>query len=184
MAHPMTSADGLVVNLSALQLVRGTDEDIVFVMATERLPGHEELVGRWSEAQHRSALVDGRHTYFIARVASDPVGFAIIRDWGSPEHVVHIKRLIVCHPGLGVGRAMLVQLAQLIFRETDAHRIWLGVFPSNARARRAYEAVGFQSEGVARGSAFFGGVHRDELVMSLLRPDWLSAESRLVSNRA
>jgi diamine N-acetyltransferase len=42
----------------------------------------------------------------------------------------------------------------------------------NARARRAYVAVGFKAEGVARGSAFFGGAHRDELVMALLRPEW------------
>jgi RimJ/RimL family protein N-acetyltransferase len=25
---------------------------------------------------------------------------------------------------------------------------------------------------VARGSAFFQGVHRDELVLAILRPDW------------
>jgi RimJ/RimL family protein N-acetyltransferase len=183
MERPMTSPDASVLNLAALQLVRGTEEDIPFIMATERLPGNEELVGRWSDARHRSALADGRHAYFIGRVESELAGFVIVRDWGSPEHVVHVKRLIVCHPGRGVGRALLAKLVERIFRETDAHRIWLGVFPSNARARRAYEAVGFQSEGIARGSAFFGGLHRDELVMSLLRPDWLSADSRRISNR-
>lgn len=31
--------------------------------------------------------------------------------------------------------------------------------------------VGFVPEGVARGSAFFGGVHRDEMVMAILRSD-------------
>jgi RimJ/RimL family protein N-acetyltransferase len=182
MAQLMTSADGSVLNLSALQLARGTDEDIAFVMAAERLPGYEELVGRWSEGRHRCALADGRHAYFVARVGSEAAGFVIVRDWGSPEHVVHIKRLIVCRPGLGVGRAILAKLVALIFRDTDAHRIWLGVFPSNARARRAYEAVGFQTEGIARGSAFFGGTHRDELIMSVLRPDWLSADSCRVSS--
>jgi diamine N-acetyltransferase len=50
--------------------------------------------------------------------------------------------------------------------------VWLGVFPDNTRARRAYEAVGFRAEGIARGSAFFYGVHRDELVMAVLRPVW------------
>ena len=64
---------------------------------------------------------------------------------------------------------------QLQFRETDAHRLWLGVFPDNARARRTYAVLGFREEGIARGSAFFGGVHRDELVMALLRPDWVAA---------
>jgi RimJ/RimL family protein N-acetyltransferase len=150
-------------------------------MATERLPGYDELVGRWNDAQHRAALADGRHAYFLARLESEPVGFAIVRDWGSPEHVVHIKRLIVSHPGQGVGRVLLAKLVELIFRDTEAHRLWLGVFPSNARARRAYEAVGFQAEGLARGSAFFGGAHRDELIMSLLRPDWLVNSGSMAS---
>jgi RimJ/RimL family protein N-acetyltransferase len=158
--------------------MRGTHDDISFVMATERLSGYEQLVGRWSDAQHRTALTNGRHAYFIARLNSEPVGFAIVRDWASPERVTHIKRMAVSRPGLGHGKALLAQLVELIFRDTDAYRIWLGVFPENARARRAYEAVGFQAEGVARGSAFFGGEHRDELVMALLRPEWSAGPSR------
>jgi RimJ/RimL family protein N-acetyltransferase len=120
-----------------LQLMRGTDGDIPFVMATERLPGYERLVGRWSEAQHRAALADNRHAYFIARLESEQIGFAIVRDWGSPEHVACIKRIAVASPGQGHGRALLAALVERIFRGTDAHRIWLGVFPDNARARRA-----------------------------------------------
>jgi diamine N-acetyltransferase len=67
---------------------------------------------------------------------------------------------------------LLRAVVDTIFHETDAHRVWLGVFPENARARRTYEAIGFKAEGVARGSAFFGGVHRDELIMAILRPEW------------
>ena len=158
-----------------LELVRATEADIPFIMATERLPGYEELVGRWSEAEHRAALAEDRYAYFIALAASQPVGFAIIRDWASREHVTCIKRIAVARPGQGDGRALLTCLVDRIFRETEAYRIWLGVFPDNARARRAYEAVGFKAEGVARASAFFGGVHRDELVMAVLRPEWTLA---------
>ena len=39
-------------------------------------------------------------------------------------------------------------------------------------ARRAYERSDFQAEGIARGSASLGDMHRDELVMALLRPEW------------
>jgi RimJ/RimL family protein N-acetyltransferase len=161
-----------VVKTESLQLVRGTADDIAFVMAAERSPGYDELVGRWSEAQHRAALADGRHAYFIARLRSQDIGFAIVRDWTSPERVACIKRIAVSTPGQGHGKMFLASLVELIFRETDAHRIWLGVFPENDLARRVYEAVGFKAEGLARGSAFFGGVYRDELVMALLRPEW------------
>jgi diamine N-acetyltransferase len=158
--------------VKTLQLIQGTADDIAFVMAAERLPGYQDLVGRWSEAQHRAALADGRHAYFIARLESQDIGFAIVRDWASPERVACIKRIAVSSPGQGHGKMFLAGLVDLIFGKTNAHRIWLGVFPENDRARRAYEAVGFKPEGLARGSAFFGGVHRDELVMALLRPEW------------
>lgn len=157
---------------SGLHISRCGEADLPFVMATERMPGFEDLVGRWEETRHRAAMADGRHAYFIARDGSEPVGFAIVRDWASPERVSLVKRIAVCCPGLGQGRAFLAKVVDATFEETDAWRVWLGVFPENARARRAYEAVGFQSEGVARGCAFFRNVYRDELIMALLRPEW------------
>jgi RimJ/RimL family protein N-acetyltransferase len=163
--------------VKTLQIVQGTADDIAFVMAAERLPGYEELVGRWSETQHRAALADGRHAYFTARLQSQDVGFAIVRDWASPERVACIKRIAVSNPGHGHGKIFLAGLVDRIFTKTDAYRIWLGVFPENDRARRAYEAVGFKAEGLARGSAFFGGAYRDELVMALVRPDWLAGRN-------
>jgi RimJ/RimL family protein N-acetyltransferase len=157
---------------NSLVIVRGGAADIPFIMATERTAGYEELVGRWDAARHRAAVIDGRHAYFVARDKSDPIGFVILRDWGSPERVALVKRIAIAQPGVGYGRALLTRVIDILFRETDAYRVWLGVFPENARARRCYEAIGFQAEGVARGSAFFYGVHRDELVMALLRPEW------------
>ena len=155
-----------------MELNRGRADDIDFIMATERLDGYEQLVGRWDAAQHRAALADGRHAYFVGRIDAKAVGFAIVRDWASAERVAHIKRIAVSRPGLGHGRSLLALLVERIFTDTDAYRIWLGVFPDNIRARHSYEAVGFQAEGVARGNAFFNGVHRDELVMALLRSEW------------
>ena len=169
---------GRVLKASPFELVRANEADISFIMATERLSGYEELVGRWSEVEHRSALADDRYAYFVARATSQPqpIGFAIVRDWASSERVTCIKRIAVARPGMGHGKTFLAQLVDRIFRDTDTHRLWLGVFPDNSRARRAYEAVGFKAEGVARGSAFFGGVYRDELVMALLRSEWPAAK--------
>ena len=128
--------------------------------------------GRWERKVHEAALADCHHAYFIARDDDRRIGFAILRGWASPERVTHLKRIAVGAPGRGDGKDFLRLIVKRVFAETDTHRLWLGVFPENARARRAYERVGFCAEGIARGSAFFGGVFRDELIMALLRPDW------------
>src|SRR5262249_27322786 len=128
------------------------------------------------EPRHRAALRDGRYAYFIARQGEAAVGFAIVRDWGSPERVMLVKRVAVSYPGYGYGRSLLSKVVKAAFEETDVWRLWLGVFPENIRARRAYEAVGFKAEGIARGNAFLGGVYRDELIMALLRPEWQAGQ--------
>jgi ribosomal protein S18 acetylase RimI-like enzyme len=159
-----------------VELARASGADIPFIMATERMDGYERLVGRWDEPRHRAALGSEHCAYFVARDGSRPIGFAIVRDWASPERVTLVKRMAVVRPGCRLGRTILARVVDAIFSETEAHRVWLGVFPENVRARRAYEAVGFRAEGIARGSAYFGGVYRDELIMAVLRPEWPSAQ--------
>jgi len=160
--------------MTGITIARASRDDVPFIMATERTDGYDVFVGRWDEARHLAALEDDHYAYFLARDAGTPVGFTIVRDWASPERATCVKRIIVSNPGNGIGRRLLRAVVDTIFHETDAHRVWLGVFPENARARRTYEAISFKAEGVARGSAFFGGVHRDELIMSVLRPEWTS----------
>jgi RimJ/RimL family protein N-acetyltransferase len=161
-----------------VELRRATVADIPFVMATERLEGYGALVGRWEADKHFAALGDGRHAYFIVEQDDTPVGFAILRDWASAEKVTLVKRVAVARPGQGLGTAMMRALVAEVFDATDAYRLWIGAFPENVRARRAYEAAGFQAEGVARGSAFFHGTHRDELILAILRPEWAERQAR------
>lgn len=154
------------------QLVRAAEHDLPFIMATERREGYDAFVGRWDEARHREALFDDSHAYFVGVGSSAPIGFVILRHWASAERVTLVKRIAVVAPGQGHGRMLLAAAVDRVFVETDAYRLCIGLFPDNHRARRAYEAVGFTAEGIARGSAFFKGVHRDELVMAQLRPEW------------
>ncbi|SHE61733.1 Protein N-acetyltransferase, RimJ/RimL family [Kaistia soli DSM 19436] len=161
--------DGLV---GSLDVTRARLEDLTFVMATERIEAYAELVGRSSEAQHRAFMVDDRHAYFIGRLEGRPIGFVIIRDWQSWDGVALVKRIVVTEPGHGWGGALLARAVDRVFEDTTCHRLAIGLFPENDRARRTYERVGFRNEGTARGAVFFKGEHRDELVMAMLRPDW------------
>ena len=156
--------------MTSLKLECASEKDLPFIMATERIDGYDSLVGRWDHERHLMAVNDPHYAYFLAIDANDPVGFAIVRDWTSSERVACVKRIAVVSPGKGFGRFLLDAVVSAIFKETDAYRVWLGVFPENKRARTTYEAVGFKAEGVARGSAFFGGIFRDELIMAWTAP--------------
>ncbi|HEY1857456.1 GNAT family N-acetyltransferase [Acidocella sp.] len=160
-----------ISGMSHFHLTHATVSDLPFIMATERLDGYDAFVGRWSEDKHRAALADGRHAYFLGKIDDEPIGFVILRDWASSERVTLLKRVAVSKPGQGFGRQLLGAVVELVFRETDAHRLWLGTYPENSRARHVYESVGFIPEGVARDHVFFGGIHRDELIMAILRTD-------------
>ena len=149
--------------------------DLPFIMATERLPGYDKLVGRWEEGEHRKAFADPLYRYFRADVDGAPAGFVLLRGWNAPDHVTLIKRAAIAHPGQGLGRRMIAAVVARIFEETEVYRIAIGCFPENLRARKAYEAAGFTVEGITRGSAWFYGEHRDELLLSLLRPEWTRA---------
>jgi RimJ/RimL family protein N-acetyltransferase len=168
------------LNAAPVQLMRPTLADIPFIMATERVEGYERLVGRSDEGWHCAALSDARFAYFLASQGGEKIGFAILREWASPEQVTHIKRIAVVRPGQGLGKPFLRALVDAVFGQTKAYRLSLGLFPENLRARRAYENVGFQVEGLSRGSAFFNGANRDELVMSILRPEWAQSASETV----
>ena len=155
-----------------IELRDATEADIPYVMAVERRPGYDKLVGRWDEAQHAEAMRDPTYRYFVALDGGEPVGFVLIKGWNSSDHVTLIKRLAVDTPGAGRGSRIVSAALAEIFSRTEAHRVWIGCFPSNQRARRAYEKAGFVAEGITRGSAYFYGEHHDELMLAILRPEW------------
>jgi RimJ/RimL family protein N-acetyltransferase len=163
--------------MTSFRLVRATEADLAFVMATECLEGYDAFIGRWDAERHRAALASGSCAYFIGYAGGEPAGFAILHDWDSAERVTLLKRIAVTHPGQGYGRGLLRAVARAVFQETEAHRLWLNVFPENQRARRVYEAFGFVMEGVARESAFSRGAHRDVAILSILRREWLALYS-------
>lgn len=161
-----------------LKLRRATAVDIPFVMATERGEGYGELVGRWTEDQHAAALADPRFAYFVACSGDQPVGFAILRDWASSSQVTLVFRVAVSQPGSGYGKGMMGLVVDAAFLETDVYRLWIGCLHDHERARRAYEAVGFRAEGIARGSWVMNGKRCDELVLAIVRPDWEAVQAK------
>jgi len=153
--------------------------DIPFIMATERAPGFDRMVGRWSDAEHRSKLATTDHVYLLGlNEAGERAGFAIIRDLDDAHGNVCLKRIAVAAPGQGIGRRFLNMVIGWVFTQTGAHRIWLDVLADNARARHVYLSHGFVEEGLLRSAYQLPDESRIDLIlMALLRQDWLSAAS-------
>lgn len=155
-----------------------TAADIPFVMGVERLPGYEDRVGRWSEAEHAVAMAGPDHAYLIGVDEQRSArGFAILQDRQEPHGNLHLRRLAVRSEGLGFGRQLLAGVIRWSFQSTETHRFWLEVLATNDRAQRLYLSSGFQLEGIAReGYRRVDGSRCDFLTLSLLRREWQARE--------
>lgn len=155
-----------------MKIVRATEIDIPFVMATERLPGNEGLVGRWERDEHDRAFADPSNAYFVGLIGGKPVGFVIVQHWASDNGGTLIRRIVVADKAQKIGRELLSNVIDAIFAETHASWVWLNVFPHNERAQRAYSAIGFRFEDRA---GYPGSGGDKSLLMVLQRRQWHEA---------
>ncbi len=58
------------------------------------------------------------------------------------------------------------------FETLNLHRIYLRVYSTNPRAKRAYEKVGFVLEGTMREAVYRHGRYADIHIMGVLRSEW------------
>jgi len=157
-----------------LLLRAASQRDLDAIMAIERLPGYEKLVGRSSRAEHEAMLAGPRHAYFVGeREAVE--AFAILRDLDDRHGNLYLQRIAVAQLGRGVGAAFLRLVIDWAFAHTVAHRFHLDCFDDNLRAQRLYASLGFSRDGVLREAYLAAdGRRRDLVAMALTRPEWLA----------
>lgn len=64
------------------------------------------------------------------------------------------------------------------FETLNLHRIFLRVYENNPRAVRAYEKAGFVKEGIMRDAVYRNGCYINDILMSVLRPEWNSTQEK------
>lgn len=74
--------------------------------------------------------------------------------------------------GQGVGREAIGLAFDHAFHTLRLQRVFLNVFADNP-AVRLYESLGMKREGTLRRHAFKRGAYRDQLVMGILREEWV-----------
>jgi RimJ/RimL family protein N-acetyltransferase len=147
--------------------------DVPFIMATERGPGFERLVGRSEEAQHRAEIDHPGGAYLIGQSDGVPTGFAILRGFDDPFGNIYLKRIAVLEPGTGFGQRFLRAVIAWSFAHPQTHRFWLYVFLHNERARHVYRQAGLTEDGVLREAyRATDGTRHSQALMSILRPEW------------
>jgi RimJ/RimL family protein N-acetyltransferase len=169
---------GRETSAANVDLRRALEADLPFIMATERLPGYERVVGRWDEALHRTTMAQSGTAYFIGEVGGEPVGFVMLLDLEEYHGNVLLKRIAMAAPGRGYGRRILRLVMGWVFARPRSHRFWLTVAPHNERARHLYASLGFQEDGVLREAHVNpAGERVSSVLMSILRPEWESSEA-------
>lgn len=157
-----------------LQLRLACDDDLPFVVATERLPGYERLTAQWSIEEHRLALQRSDTRYLIGEHPNDgAVAFVILQPVCDAHEGTKLKRICVSTPGRGVGTQCLAAVMDWVFVNIPHTRLWLDVFTYNERARHVYRRAGFQEDGLLRGAYRLpDGQIADRVIMSVLRKEW------------
>lgn len=78
--------------------------------------------------------------------------------------------------GRGIGLQVVRQFVRMLFTRFNVNRINIDTFADNVRAIRCYEKAGFVREGLRRQQMWTMNGFRDQVLMGLLREDWLQSE--------
>ncbi|MFD0782975.1 GNAT family N-acetyltransferase [Micromonospora azadirachtae] len=131
----------------------------------------EERMRSWYGTRHEQ--IDRLDLAVVERVTDTCVGEAVLNEWDSDNRSCNFR---IALAEAGQGRGLGTEAVRLIvgygFERLGLHRISLGVFAFNPRARRAYEKAGFVMEGIRRDALLYDDTWVDEIVMSILAPEW------------
>ena len=72
----------------------------------------------------------------------------------------------------GYGTDAIIAFLGFLFDAVGLHRVWLGTYDYNARARRVYEKAGFVQEGVMREADLVDGRWVDSVIFGILEDEF------------
>ena len=85
--------------------------------------------------------------------------------------------------GIGLGREAVRLVLAHAFDVLGLHRVDLRVLAYNVRAIRCYESCGFVVEGREREAALVDGIRSDDVIMSILAPEFRAQRSDVASEQ-
>jgi RimJ/RimL family protein N-acetyltransferase len=154
---------------SLLQLQRRLDEETEMMMLE---PGERSESADEVRPHLQETIASPNSTIIVAESDSQIVGY-VSAVGGSYRRTRHSAYVVIgvsrAYQGRGIGRSLLGAMRSWAVQRGVA-RLELTVRAEDEPARRLYERVGFQVEGVRRGSLQVNGELIDELAMALVLP--------------
>ena len=127
------------------------------------------------EHMEKCALDDTRVDFVVCLLETDEViGEGGIVELDRINELAYYR--IAMFPGFigkGYGTEGTRLAVDYAFSALHLNRLQLEVYTHNPRAERSYEKVGFVKEGVRRQAVKWRDSYFDEVIMAVLREDWL-----------
>ena len=158
-------------NMELRNLVGSTDEGPM-----SRNDEEEWIRSTWKQRQERKAF-----HFAIETIAENKLigGTGLLSiDWTSRSAITGIS---IYNPecwGKGYGQESLDLLLSFAFRNLNLNRVELDTFDFNKRAQKCYLKVGFKEVGRRRKARFIDGQYCDDIIMDILKDEWLVKSSK------
>ena len=107
------------------------------------------------------------------------IGFVALHsiEWNNQACLLAIGVGNPDHRGKGYGTDALNLILRYAFYELNMNRVGLDVISYNLKAIKAYEKVGFKTEGSMRSAVLRDGKKYDRVIMGILRDEWLKMQN-------
>lgn len=173
-----------VLRSQRLRLRPVQEADLTLLEQWWHIPGLLPLQAGHSAPRPDGAQLETFRAWFAN--ASSDAGFAVERLedqellgavtlYGATARLTSATFAIQLRPdvsGQGYGTEATRLMVDYGFSTLPLHRIELQVYAFNDRALRCYRSAGFTQEGVRRQVVFVDGQWHDQILMSVLRPEW------------
>ncbi len=161
----------------------GTDSDIYYLLRWYNDHELNKLAG-WNNVR---ATPDNIRYNIKRSFGNDPMNLMIDNEKGTPIGTIQLygfsEQDKSCnlgirigdkdHWGKGYGEDAVRTILDYAFMKVDIYRVALKVYEYNERAVKCYLKCGFSDEGRTRRSAYVDGVFYDEVIMGILKSDYI-----------
>ena len=136
----------------------------------------EWIKSTWKQRQERKAFHFAIETITDNKLIGGTGLFEI--DWTSRSAMVGISIYNPKYWGKGYGEESMNLLLSFAFRNLNLNRVELDTFDFNKRAQKCYLKAGFKEVGRRRKARFIDGQYHDDVIMDVLKDEWLVKSSK------